>query len=235
MVALFHPLHNCTSTREPLYSMFVFIDTYELIIEERSVEGIPSLRRAGSMALWGIVSKAFEMSSCINTSPCRDLARRSISLSACMLLKHPGSDTKPFCLWEKFVLALSLWSIIHQYIRHTIGLIVSGLKFSILFGSLPGFVISIVSFSFQFLGCLWVIRRRLKRSLSASLVSLWLMCFFSIPSGPGALPFFILFRRVLISFCVMAQRICCVDSSFILWSFWSNGMAIAGLSTHSAV
>ena len=94
----FTPLRNCTSTREPLYSMFVFIDTYELIIEERSVEGIPSLRRAGSMALRGIVSKAFEMSSCINTSPCRDLARRSISLSACMLLKHPGSDTKPFCL-----------------------------------------------------------------------------------------------------------------------------------------
>ena len=106
-----------------------------------------------------------------------------------MLLKHPGSDTKPFCLWEKFVLALRLWSIIPQYIRHRIGLIVSGLRFSILFGSIPGFGISIVLFSFQLLGCLWVIRRRLKRSLSASLVSLWLMCFFSIPSGPGRFHF----------------------------------------------
>ena len=106
------------------------------------------------MALCGIVSKAFEMSSCINTSPWRDLASRRISFSACMLLKHPGSDTKPFCLCENFVLALRLWSIIPQYIRHRIGLIVSGLRFSILFGSIPGFGISIVLFSFQLLGCL---------------------------------------------------------------------------------
>jgi hypothetical protein len=82
------------------------------------------------MASCGMASKDFEMSSCVRTSPWRDLVRRRISLGECILLKHPGSDTNSFCLGENVVLALRLWSMIPQYIRHIIGLILSGREFS---------------------------------------------------------------------------------------------------------
>jgi hypothetical protein len=79
---LLYPLLNFTSSRDPLCSIFVVSPLYEFIMEVLSAKGIPSLRRAGSMAACGIVSNAFEMSNCTSVSPFRDLARRRSPLSA---------------------------------------------------------------------------------------------------------------------------------------------------------
>jgi hypothetical protein len=185
------------------------------------------------MALCGIVSNAFEMSNCTSVRRTRDLASRMSWLSSCMLLKHPGSDTKPFCRGDSVVAFLSLWSKIPQYIRHRSELIVSGRKCSMVFGSFPGFGINMALFCFQLVGCLWAMKMRLKNSLRASFVSFLLMSDFTIPSGPGALPFFILLRRALISLLVMAFIISS-DTSISLLVCW-NGMAIAGLSPQCCI
>jgi hypothetical protein len=79
--------------------------------------GTPFLLRASSIAAWGTVSNALDISSCTATSPFFLLAILSASFRMWTSLQHPASLTNPFCRGDDVICALSFWSIIPQYNR----------------------------------------------------------------------------------------------------------------------
>jgi hypothetical protein len=121
------------------------------------------------------------------------------TVQACMLLKEPDSETS-FLSWRKGCVAPE--SLVHSTPVHPTqdranGNFVEDFLFCI--GLCPVWG-SELFYCFLLLGCVSRIRIRLKKSRRASLVQLWPRCFFSIPSGPRALPFFILLKHTYILF-----------------------------------
>jgi hypothetical protein len=88
--------------------------------------GKPFIRSAGPIIWCGTVSKALDTSRHTATRLwCWLFECRSNSLRICTL-KHPASDTNPFWRGWNRMCSLSFWSIMPQYNRLSIELIVMG-------------------------------------------------------------------------------------------------------------
>ena len=95
------------------------------------------------------MSNAFEISTIVNIPPRFLLLWFRAEFNNSMLILHPFSDVKPFCLIFNTTPLLILPSIIEEKIRPKIGLIVMGRQFSTRLLGLFALGIRVVLFSFH--------------------------------------------------------------------------------------